>query len=89
MVVLQLSPDQTMPGARRTRQIACLSIGHITESVAIDKDTIYAIPLGKMLSLIDDHARLKDPEPPGYPPTSIDFLMSFGHSECCTTFSTR
>lgn len=76
-----------MPGARRTRQIACLSIGHITESVAIDKDTIYAIPLGKMLSLIDDHVRLN--EPPGYPPTSIDFLMSFRHSECCSTVSTR
>ncbi len=54
----------------------------------LEKDTVYVIPPGKLLSMVDGYLRLSDPEPPRLPPTSIDvFFRSLADAHGSRSFA--
>jgi len=56
--------------------------------VPLEKDTVYVIPPGKLLSMVDGYLRLSDPEPPRLPPTSIDvFFRSLADAHGSRSFA--
>ncbi|HEY2023659.1 chemotaxis protein CheB [Paraburkholderia sp.] len=75
VVVLHLSPDHTSHAHEVIQRVTALHVRQVSGAVPLEKDHVYVIPPGKLLSMVDGYLRLSDPEPPRLPPTSIDVFF--------------
>ncbi|WP_137924845.1 chemotaxis protein CheB [Cupriavidus sp. 2SB] len=75
VVVLHLSPDHTSHAHDVIQNVTNLRVRQVAHSVPLEKENVYVIPPGKLLSMVDGYLRLTDPEPPRLPPTSIDVFF--------------
>ena len=75
VVVLHLSPDHTSHAHEVIQNVTPLRVRQVSTPVPLEKDNVYVIPPGKLLSMVDGHLCLSDPEPPRLPPTSIDVFF--------------
>ncbi|MDR5763107.1 chemotaxis protein CheB [Caballeronia sp. LZ035] len=75
VVVLHLSPDHASHAHDVIQRVTRLRVSQVSGSVPLEKDTVYVIPPGKLLAMIDGYLRLSEPDPPRLPPTSIDVFF--------------
>jgi two-component system CheB/CheR fusion protein len=75
VVVLHLSPDHTSHAEEVLQGVTRLKVRQVSRPVPLEKDSVYVIPPGKHISMVDGYLRLSDPEPPRLPPTSIDVFF--------------
>lgn len=75
VVVLHLSPDHTSHAHDVIQSVTGLRVQQVSGPVPLEKNNVYVIPPGKLLSMVDGYLRLSDAEPPRSPPTSIDVFF--------------
>ncbi|WP_236597694.1 CheR family methyltransferase [Paraburkholderia kirstenboschensis] len=75
VVVLHLSPDHASHAHEVIQNVTALRVRQVSGPVPLEKDNVYVIAPGKLLSMVDGYLRLSDPEPPRLPPTSIDVFF--------------
>lgn len=75
VVVLHLSPDHASHAHEVIQGVTGLRVQQVSGPVPIEKNNVYVIPPGKLLSMVDGYLRLSDSEPPRLPPTSIDVFF--------------
>ncbi|WP_250501300.1 chemotaxis protein CheB [Caballeronia sp. GAWG1-5s-s] len=88
VVVLHMSPDYASHAPEVIQRVTRLRVRQVSIPVPLEKDTVYVIPPGKMLSMFDGFLRLSEPEPPRLPPTSIDvFFRSLADAHGARSFA--
>ncbi|WP_225032012.1 chemotaxis protein CheB [Paraburkholderia sp. XV] len=75
VVVLHLSPDHASHAHDVIQTVTSLRVRQVDSPVPLEKNTVYVLPPGKHLSMVDGYLRLSDPKPPRLPPTSIDVFF--------------
>ncbi|GJH17528.1 PAS domain-containing protein [Caballeronia novacaledonica] len=75
VVVLHLSPDHTSHAHDVLQNVTSLNVQQVNGSVPLERDHVYVIPPGKLLSMVDGYLRLREPAPPRLPPTTIDVFF--------------
>ncbi|MDR5806469.1 chemotaxis protein CheB [Caballeronia sp. LZ001] len=75
VVVMHLSPDHTSHAHEVIQNVTRLRVRQVASPVPLEKDTVYVIPPGKLLSMVDGYLRISEPELPRLPPTSIDVFF--------------
>ncbi|WP_250474925.1 chemotaxis protein CheB [Caballeronia sp. GAFFF1] len=75
VVVLHLSPNHASHAHEVIQRVTPLRVRQVNQPVLLEPDTVYVIPPGKFLSMIDGHLRLSEPDLPRTPPTSIDVFF--------------
>jgi two-component system CheB/CheR fusion protein len=75
VVVLHLSPDHISHAHDVIQNVTGLRVRQVSGAVPLERDNVYVIPPGKLLSMVDGHLRLTEPELPRLPPTSIDVFF--------------
>jgi len=75
VVVLHLSPDHASHAHDVIQNVTSLRVRQVDSPVPLEKNTVYVLPPGKHLSMVDGYLRLSDPKPPRLPPTSIDVFF--------------
>ncbi|MBW9107397.1 chemotaxis protein CheB [Paraburkholderia phenoliruptrix] len=75
VVVLHLSPDHISHAHDVIQHVTGLPVRQVTAPVPLERDHVYVIPPGKQLSMVDGYLRLREPEAPRFPPTSIDVFF--------------
>ncbi|WP_350030235.1 CheR family methyltransferase [Caballeronia sp. GACF5] len=88
VVVLHMSPDYTSHAHEVIQRVTGLRVVQVSSPVPLEKDTVYVIAPGKLLSMVDGYLRLSEPEPPRLPPTSIDvFFRSLADAHGARSFA--
>ncbi|SAK52392.1 chemotaxis protein [Caballeronia temeraria] len=75
VVVLHLSPDHASQAHEVIQRVTDMRVEQVRSPVPLEKNTVYVIPPGKLLSMVDGYLRLSEPELPRFPPTSIDLFF--------------
>jgi two-component system CheB/CheR fusion protein len=88
VVVLHLSPNHASHAHEVIQRVTPLRVRQVNQPVLLEPDTVYVIPPGKFLSMIDGHLRLSEPDLPRTPPTSIDvFFRSLADAHGARAFA--